>query len=63
VGGRDRAARLVGRDGLRRAAATQQRREGDVKLKDGQIIGLVQCFALVPGGVPVGRHDLGRPAA
>jgi undecaprenyl-diphosphatase len=30
-------------------AATQQRREGDVKLKDGLIIGLVQCFALVPG--------------
>jgi undecaprenyl-diphosphatase len=30
-------------------AATQQRREGDVRLKDGLIIGLVQCFALVPG--------------
>jgi len=30
-------------------AATQQRREGDVRPKDGLIIGLVQCFALVPG--------------
>jgi undecaprenyl-diphosphatase len=30
-------------------AATQGRREGDVRLKDGLIIGLVQCFALVPG--------------
>jgi undecaprenyl-diphosphatase len=30
-------------------AATQQRREGDVRLKDGLIIGLVQCFALIPG--------------
>jgi undecaprenyl-diphosphatase len=30
-------------------AATQQRGEKDVRLKDGLIIGLVQCFALVPG--------------
>jgi undecaprenyl-diphosphatase len=30
-------------------AATQQRAERDVRLKDGLIIGLVQCFALVPG--------------
>jgi undecaprenyl-diphosphatase len=31
------------------SAATQQRREANVKLKDGLIIGLVQCFALIPG--------------
>lgn len=30
-------------------AATQGRREGDVGLKDGLIIGLVQCVALIPG--------------
>jgi undecaprenyl-diphosphatase len=30
-------------------AATQGRREGDVGVKDGFIIGLVQCFALIPG--------------
>lgn len=30
-------------------AATQQRGERDVRLKDGLIIGLAQCFALVPG--------------
>jgi undecaprenyl-diphosphatase len=30
-------------------AATQQRPERDVKLIDGVIIGLAQCFALVPG--------------
>jgi len=30
-------------------AATQQRSERDVTLKDGIIIGLAQCFALVPG--------------
>jgi undecaprenyl-diphosphatase len=30
-------------------AATQRRHEHDVTLKDGLIIGLTQCFALVPG--------------
>src|SRR5262245_58272858 len=30
-------------------AATQQRHERDVTLADGVVIGLVQCFALVPG--------------
>lgn len=30
-------------------AATQQRNEGDVTLMDGVVIGVVQCFALVPG--------------
>ena len=30
-------------------AATQQRDERDVRLKDGLVIGLVQCFALIPG--------------
>jgi undecaprenyl-diphosphatase len=30
-------------------AATQGRREGDVGVKDGFIIGLVQCVALIPG--------------
>jgi undecaprenyl-diphosphatase len=30
-------------------AATQQRRERDITLKDGIIIGLAQCVALVPG--------------
>ncbi|MGE5829089.1 MAG: undecaprenyl-diphosphate phosphatase, partial [Micromonosporaceae bacterium] len=30
-------------------AATQQRHERDVTLTDGVVIGLVQCFALVPG--------------
>ena len=30
-------------------AATQQRTERDVRLMDGVIIGLAQCFALVPG--------------
>lgn len=31
------------------SAATQQRNEASVRLKDGLIIGLVQCFALIPG--------------
>src|SRR5258705_422223 len=30
-------------------AATQARREGDIGVKDGFIIGLVQCIALIPG--------------
>src|SRR4030095_8013496 len=30
-------------------AATQQRHQRDVTLTDGVVIGLVQCFALVPG--------------
>jgi undecaprenyl-diphosphatase len=30
-------------------AATQARREGDIGVKDGLIIGLVQCVALIPG--------------
>lgn len=30
-------------------AATQQRSERDISLTDGVVIGLVQCFALVPG--------------
>ena len=30
-------------------AATQQRHERDITLMDGLVIGLVQCFALIPG--------------
>jgi undecaprenyl-diphosphatase len=40
---------VVRRDGFAERAATQQRDERDVRLYDGLLIGLVQCFALIPG--------------
>jgi undecaprenyl-diphosphatase len=46
------AAGLIGWSGVMvfaEYAATQQRRERDITPMDGLVIGLVQCFALVPG--------------